>query len=96
MFAVRHCEGCRFGKQSFYTCGRSVSIRLGACQEGWQDGFLSASWHNLGIYIKGDLSWKKPLDKVMEHDQTFFVHKDIEGTVVALYCPEYMKGLNVY
>ena len=37
----------------------------------------------------------RPLDKVMEHDQTFFVHEDIEGTVVALYCPDYMNGLNV-
>ncbi len=36
----------------------------------------------------------RPLDKVMETDQTFFTHKDISGTIVALYCPDYMKGLN--
>lgn len=37
----------------------------------------------------------RPLDKVMETDQTFFTHKDISGTIVALYCPDYMSGLNV-
>ncbi len=49
------------------------------------------------VHVRSEYAQEKPyrpLDKVMEHDQTFFVHKDIEGTVVALYCPEYMKGLN--
>ena len=36
----------------------------------------------------------KRLAEVMEHDQTFFDYKDIEGTVVGLYCPPYMGSLN--
>ena len=36
----------------------------------------------------------KPLVEVLETDQTFFDFEGIEGTVVALYCPEYMKELN--
>lgn len=34
------------------------------------------------------------LAKVMEHDQTFFDYKNIEGTLVGLYCPPYMASLN--
>ncbi len=36
----------------------------------------------------------RPLAEVLEHDQTFFDYENIEGTVVGLYCPEYMKDLN--
>ncbi len=36
----------------------------------------------------------KPLAKVLETDQTFFEHKNVKGTVVGLYCPEYMGDLN--
>lgn len=36
----------------------------------------------------------KPLAKVLETDQTFFDYKDIQGTVVGLYCPSYMNSLN--
>ncbi|WP_051588819.1 acetolactate decarboxylase [Ruminococcus sp. NK3A76] len=36
----------------------------------------------------------KPLAKVLETDQREFEWENIEGTVVALYCPEYMKDLN--
>ncbi len=36
----------------------------------------------------------KPLAKVLETDQTFFDYEDIEGTVVALYCPGYMSNMN--
>ena len=36
----------------------------------------------------------KPLVEVLETDQTFFDFEGVEGTVVALYCPEYMKELN--
>ncbi len=36
----------------------------------------------------------KPLAKVLETDQTFFDYKDIQGTVVGLYCPPYMNSLN--
>ena len=34
------------------------------------------------------------LTEVMEHDQTFYDYKDIEGTLVGLYCPPYMSYLN--
>ena len=36
----------------------------------------------------------KRLAEVMKHDQTFFDYKNIEGTVVGLYCPPYMGSLN--
>lgn len=36
----------------------------------------------------------KPLVEVLETDQTFFNYENVEGTVVALYCPDYMKELN--
>ena len=36
----------------------------------------------------------KPLAEVLETDQREFEWENIEGTVVALYCPEYMKDLN--
>ena len=36
----------------------------------------------------------KPLVEVLKTDQTFFDYENVEGTVVALYCPDYMKELN--
>ena len=36
----------------------------------------------------------EPLVDVLEHDQTFFDYENVEGTVVALYCPVYMAELN--
>ena len=36
----------------------------------------------------------EPLAKVLETDQTFFDYTDLEGTIVALYCPPYMSDLN--
>lgn len=36
----------------------------------------------------------KPLVEVLETDQTFFDYENVEGTVIALYCPDYMKELN--
>jgi acetolactate decarboxylase len=36
----------------------------------------------------------KPLVEVLKTDQTFFDFDNVEGTVVALYCPDYMKELN--
>ena len=36
----------------------------------------------------------KPLAEVLEYDQTFFDYKDIEGTLVGLYCPPYMSDVN--
>ena len=36
----------------------------------------------------------QPLAKVLETDQTFFNYQDVKGTVVGLYCPNYMSELN--
>ena len=36
----------------------------------------------------------KRLTEVMEHDQTFFDYKNIEGTMIGVYCPPYMASLN--
>ena len=36
----------------------------------------------------------KPLATVLETDQTFFNYENIKGTVVGLYCPDYMSSLN--
>ncbi|MCR4818540.1 MAG: acetolactate decarboxylase, partial [Fretibacterium sp.] len=36
----------------------------------------------------------KPLNDVVKTDQREFTCSDIRGTVVALYCPDYMDGLN--
>ena len=36
----------------------------------------------------------KPLAKVLETDQTFYDYSDIDGTIVAMYCPPYMSDLN--
>lgn len=36
----------------------------------------------------------KPLATVLETDQTVFDYENVKGTIVALYCPDYMKELN--
>lgn len=36
----------------------------------------------------------KPLAQVLEKDQTFYDYSDIDGTIVAMYCPPYMSDLN--
>ncbi len=36
----------------------------------------------------------KPLNDALKTDQREFTYSDIKGTVVALYCPDYMDGLN--
>ncbi|MBR6917093.1 MAG: acetolactate decarboxylase [Clostridia bacterium] len=36
----------------------------------------------------------KSLDKALETDQRVFGYENVTGTVVALYCPDYMGGLN--
>ena len=36
----------------------------------------------------------KPLAKVLETDQTFYDYSDMDGTIVAMYCPPYMSDLN--
>ena len=49
------------------------------------------------MYVRSELKQEKPykpLDKALETDQTEFNYENIEGTVVGLFCPDYMQGLN--
>ena len=36
----------------------------------------------------------RPLDEALAEDQTEFDYEDISGTIVGLYCPDYVDGLN--
>ncbi len=38
----------------------------------------------------------KTLAEAMESDQVFFDYEDIEGTIVGIYCPNYLDGVNFY
>ena len=47
--------------------------------------------------VRSELKQEKPyktLDKALETDKREFNYDNIKGTVVALYCPDYMGGLN--
>lgn len=47
--------------------------------------------------VRSELKQEKPyktLDKALATDQREFSYEKIKGTVVALYCPDYMGGLN--
>lgn len=47
--------------------------------------------------VRSELKQEKPyksLDKALATDQREFNYENITGTVVALYCPDYMGGLN--
>ena len=49
------------------------------------------------ILVRSELAQKepyKPLNDALETDQREFSYKNIKGTIVALYCPDYMDGLN--
>lgn len=49
------------------------------------------------MLVRSELKQEKPyktLDKALETDQREFTYENIKGTVVALYCPDYMNGLN--
>ncbi|GEM_PF-186961 len=49
------------------------------------------------MLVRSELKQEKPyksLDKALETDQREFTYQDIAGTVVGLYCPDYMSGLN--
>lgn len=51
------------------------------------------------VLVRSELPQKEPykhLDEALKTDQREFTYKDISGTVVALYCPDYMDGLNTY
>ncbi len=47
--------------------------------------------------VRSELKQEKPyksLDKALATDQREFNYENIKGTIVALYCPDYMGGLN--
>lgn len=49
------------------------------------------------ILVRSELEQKKPykpLNDALKTDQREFTYSDIKGTIVALYCPDYMNGLN--
>ena len=49
------------------------------------------------ILVRSELKQKepyKPLNDALKTDQREFTYSDIKGTIVALYCPDYMDGLN--
>ena len=49
------------------------------------------------MLVRSELKQEKPyrsLDKALETDQREFSYENIAGTVVGLYCPDYMGGLN--
>ena len=43
---------------------------------------------------KGQSEPYEPMVTVMDRDQTFFDYEDVDGAIVALYCPAYMSELN--
>ena len=49
------------------------------------------------MYVRSEIAQKepyKPLAEALQTDQREFEYTDIQGTVVGLYCPGYMDGLN--
>ena len=49
------------------------------------------------MYVRSELKQEKPyksLGKALETDQREFNYENITDTVVGLYCPDYMSGLN--
>lgn len=49
------------------------------------------------ILVRSELEQKQPyrhLNDALKTDQREFTYSDIKGTIVALYCPDYMDGLN--
>ena len=49
------------------------------------------------MFVRSELKREKPyksLDQALSTDQREFHYENIKGTVVALYCPDYMGGLN--
>lgn len=49
------------------------------------------------MYVRSEWKQEKPyrtLDEALSTDQTEFHYENINGTIVGLYCPDYMSGLN--
>ena len=69
-----------------------------AAQQG-QNQFYMAKITGLfpSMFVRSELVQEKPykpLNDALKTDQREFSYENIEGTVVALYCPDYMNGLN--
>lgn len=59
--------------------------------------FVKVSGEFKKMNVRSELKQKKPyktLDKALATDQREFNYDNIKGTVVALYCPDFMDGLN--
>ena len=59
--------------------------------------FVKISGEFKKMNVRSELKQEKPyksLDKALATDQREFNYDNIKGTVVALYCPDYMGGLN--
>ena len=59
--------------------------------------FVKISGEFKKMNVRSELKQEKPyksLDKALATDQREFNYDNIKGTVVALYCPDYMDGLN--
>lgn len=49
------------------------------------------------VYVRSEPAQKEPyrtLDVVLAEQQTEFTYDNIKGTMVAIYCPDYMSGIN--
>ena len=49
------------------------------------------------VYVRSELKQEepyKPLDEALATDQREFSYDNVTGTIVGLYCPSYMSGLN--
>ena len=74
-------------------------IMTSAAREAGRNQFYMAKVSGTMPYIlvRSELAQKqpyKPLNDALKTDQREFEYKDLRGTVVALYCPDYMGGLN--
>ena len=59
--------------------------------------FVKASGTFNKMNVRSEIKQEKPyksLDKALATDQREFNYENVKGTVVALYCPDYMGGLN--
>ena len=59
--------------------------------------FVKLSGEFKTMNVRSEIKQEKPyktLDKALATDQREFNYENIKGTVVALYCPDYMGGLN--
>ena len=70
---------------------------LQSLTQGYYDGIVKVSGEFQKMFVRSELKQEKPyksLDQALSTDQREFHYENIKGTVVALYCPDYMGGLN--